>query len=102
MLPPVRGGCVGDAAGTEGSVHPDLSDAQVGGLAHGGLGVVGSGADHDCVDAIGDGPQVGEAGVAFHGVRVRVDRERLVATVAQSLVNAVAPCLLYTSDAADE
>ena len=68
-------------------MQPHVPDGEVDTFAHGRLGVFGARADHDRLDAFGDGAEVGVARVALHLIRVRVDREDLVATRAQSLID---------------
>src|SRR5665809_59912 len=110
---------LGHAAHAERAVHPHVLDPEFVTLLHRSVGVGRARPDHDRVDAAGDGLEVVVTGVTLDLVRVGVDREHLVATVAQALVDDVASvgpgiprdarhrdapvaCLLYTSDAADD
>ena len=72
------------------AAYPDSLDAQVGVLAHGGLGCLGPGSDQYPVHAAGDRRQVVVARVASDVVGVGVHREDLVAALPQALVHRVA------------
>ena len=90
----VGGGGVGDAAGAGAAVHPDVLDAELGALAHRLLGDLGPCSDHDGLDAARDRPQVVVGRVALDLVCVGVDREHVVAALAQTLVDGVAAVVL--------
>src|SRR5215467_39189 len=91
VLPAVAGGGIGDAARTGAPVHPHVLDAELGAFAHGVLGDLGPGSDHHRLDPAGDRCQVRVAPVPLDLVGVRVDREHLVAALAQPRVHVVAP-----------
>ena len=75
-------------------VHPDVLDPEVGALVHRVFGALGPGPDDDAVDTAGDLAQLVIAAVALDLVGVRVDREDLVAPLAQALVDDVAAVVL--------
>src|SRR5215831_12804431 len=89
--PAVAGGGIGDAASAGASVHPHVLDAEFGAFAHGVLGDLRAGADHHRLDPAGDRCQVRVAPVPLDFAGVRVDREHLVAALAQPPVHVVAP-----------
>src|SRR5262249_15995064 len=89
-----RGGGIGDAAGAGAAVQPDGLDLERGAFTHRLLGDFRPGSDHDGLDAARDRPQVVVGDVAFDLVRVGVDREHLVAALAQTLVDGVAAVVL--------
>ena len=70
--------------------HPDPLDPELGALAHRFVGELGTGADHDGLDAARDRSEVVVGPVALDLVGVRVDGEDLIAAVAQPLVDGVA------------
>lgn len=72
ILPPVFRGDLRNAAGADGAVHPDVVNAQIYTLAHGGIGSLRLSADYNRIDTAGDRPQVGIAGIALDMVRIRV------------------------------
>jgi hypothetical protein len=90
VLAAILGSCFRHASRAGPAVHPDTLDAQLGALAHGGLGCLGLGSDQYPVDAAGDRRQVVVAGVAFDVVGVGVHREDLVAPLPQAPVHRVA------------
>jgi hypothetical protein len=59
-------------------MHPNLLDAEIGALAHGGQCVLRPGSYHHGLHTAGDGLQIMKAPVAFHLVGVGVDGEHLV------------------------
>jgi hypothetical protein len=65
-------------------VHPNQWDPKLGALAHGVVGDLGPGSDDNCIDTAGNAAQVGTSVNAFDLVRVRVDREYLVAAAEQA------------------
>jgi hypothetical protein len=75
-------------------VHPDVLDAELGALAHRLLGALGPRSDHDRLDAARDRTQVVVRAVALDLACVGVDREHLVAALAQTLVDGVAAVAL--------
>ena len=75
VLTTILSGCLRHASCTEGSMHPDMLDAEVGALAYGRLGRLGLCSDHHPVDATGYGPQIVVAGIAFDGVGMRVAQD---------------------------
>jgi hypothetical protein len=78
--------CGGNAAGSEGVVHPNLSDAEVGALTYRGQRVLRASSHHYCLNATGNRLQVMKAPIAFDLVGVRVDRENLVSKLTQATV----------------
>src|SRR4029079_1897432 len=93
---------LGDAPVAGSAVHPDALDPEVDALVHRALGAVGPGADDDPVDVAGDLAQVVVAAVALDLVGVRVDREDLVAPLAEALVDDIAAVALgVPGDAGD-
>src|SRR5262245_25520161 len=89
----VRGGG-GHARAAAAPVHPDVLDPEPGALAHRLRGELGPRRDHHRVDAAGDRGQVRVRVVTLDLVGVRVHREHLVPSVAQPLVDGVAPVRL--------
>ncbi|HYU76222.1 MAG TPA: hypothetical protein VEL31_26415, partial [Ktedonobacteraceae bacterium] len=81
---------LGDATRAERPMHPHVLNAEIGALAHGRLGGLGSSSDHDPVNATGYRFQIVVAGIAFDVVGIRVDGEDLVAPLPQTLVHNVA------------
>ena len=79
LLAAVVGRRLGDAPGAGSAVHPDMLDGEVGALAHRCFGGLGSGSDHDRIDAAGDRAQVAVAAIAFDLVGVRIDGEDVIA-----------------------
>jgi hypothetical protein len=70
--------------------HPHVLDPEFVALAHRLLGNLGPCSDHDRLDSSGNRTQVVVGAVALHLVRVRVDREDLVAALTQARVDDVA------------
>lgn len=72
-------------------------DTEVNALAHRGFGNLGSGPDDDPLDACRGGFQVVIAAVTLNHVRVGIDGEYLIASLAESLIDDVAPVALRGS-----
>src|SRR5262249_25657452 len=69
---------------------PDELDAEVGAFVHGVLGGLGSCSDDDRVDTARDRAQAPIAAISLDVTGVRVDREDVVAALAQTLVHEIA------------
>src|SRR5215472_9041700 len=91
VLSAVAGGGVRDAARAGAPVHPHVLDAELGALAHGVLGDLGPCSDHHRLDPAGDRRQILIAPVPLDLAGVRVDREDLIAALAQPPVHVIAP-----------
>src|SRR5262249_24160149 len=88
-LAAVGGSGFGDAALSNGPMHPDVLDAEVGAFAHRGFSDRRSRPNHDSSNATRDRGQVVIAAIAFELVRVGVDREDLIAPLSQAPIDNV-------------
>jgi hypothetical protein len=94
VLAAVPCGRLRDAAAAERPVHPHALDTELDALLHRPLGAVGPRPDDDGVDAARDRGEVVVGLVAFDLVGVRVDREHVIAPLAQAPVDDVGAVVL--------
>src|SRR5881628_737750 len=76
-------------------MHPNLLDPELGALTHRVLGALGPSSDDDGLDTAGDRWEILVGAIALDLVGVRVDREDLVAALAQPPVDVVAPVAAF-------
>ena len=71
-------------------MHPDVPDPEIGALAHRLVGDVRPLTDHDGVNAAGDRVEIVVCAIPLYFFGVRIDREHVIAAVAQPLVDGIA------------
>src|SRR5262249_37178832 len=82
-----------DAALTEGPMHPDVLDPELGALSHCPLSLVRRRGNDDGVNTSWDAPQVVITVSPLDLVRIRIDREHLITSIPQTLEHGVGSML---------